>query len=278
MLKSLLIIFSLFLSFPAWSAEPVQNPIEQAQALAIKKNRLEASTVLLRAITALPSGAKSRAKMIEALNTIARVFFTDKGQKLFEVGQSMMFETPDVALSRYREALALEDNNILVLNSIARVQISKQDCAGGLATLKSSNAISPFYADTVVLELRAHVCEKDFEAFRERLKTLPPLDKNQEAFVQYLLAQDFLRQKMWRKANEILLKVSQEQPRFPEVYYSLLKAGEEMDHEDEGFAQKYVSLCKAVGPRERKQFALEPRLCANAKEVEDELAKKSTDI
>jgi hypothetical protein len=259
-----------------YAADSANTAIEQAQALALKKNRQEAAQVLLTASANGP--VKMRAKLMEALGNIAKVFFTDKGQKLYESGQSMMFDNPDGALVQYREALTIEDNNVLILDNIARLQMAKLDCDGAAAMVQKARLIYPPLSEPAILELRAHVCQKNFVAFREKLKVLPTPDKAQEFFVQYLLAQDLMQQKLWRKAVEVLQKVSEEESQFPETYFSLVKAGRELDRDVDTWAQKYVSLCKAVTAHERKRFYLEPRLCANMKEVEDELAKKSSDL
>jgi hypothetical protein len=258
-----------------WAVDPVTSAIDQAQSLALKKNRQEALKVLNQAISAAASPLRGRSKLIETQAAIGKVFFTDKGQRLFESGQSTMYENPDAALNQYKEALALEDNNILILDNIARVQLTKQDCTAALLTLSGARTFYPFAPEPAVLELRALLCQKNYEAFREKVKLLPVLEKGQESFVQFLSAQDFLQQKMWRKASDVLNRVSEEEPKFPETYYYLTKAGVELGRDTEGWALKYVSLCKGITLRERKKWSLEPMICSNAKEVEDGLAKKT---
>lgn len=268
------LIFAILIS-SLLNADPVTSAVEEAQGLALKKNRQEAAQVLNKAIEAAAPPLRGRSRLIDVQAGIAKVFFTDKGQKLYELGQSTMYESPDLAMNQYKEALALEDNNILILDNMARIQLSKGDCAGAVQTLQKARALFPFAPEPAVLELRALVCQKNFEAFREKIKALPALEKEQEPFVQYLVAQDFLQQKMWRKATDILVKVSEEEPQFPEAYYLLTRAGAELSRDTDGAAQKYVSLCKGLTLRVRKRFSLEPRLCVNVKEVEDELAKKT---
>ena len=55
-----------------------------------------------------------------------------------------MFENPDIALAQYKEALALEDNNLQLLDSIARVQLAKPDCAAAALTLQKARELYPF--------------------------------------------------------------------------------------------------------------------------------------
>ena len=257
-----------------WASDPVSTAIEQAQAAAVRKNRLEAVTILNKAIAAAAPPLRGRVKLIETENAIAKIFFTDKGQRLFEAGQSSMYDSPDTAMNQYREALNLEDNNILVLINIARLQMIKQDCAGAQVTLAKARSLYAYAPDAALLELRTVICQKNFEVFREKLKSLPALEKGQEMYLQYFNAQDLLQQKMWRRASEILQKVSDEDPKFPEPYIYLAKAGEELGRDVEAFQTKYVSLCKNVSLRDRKRYAMEPLLCAQAKEVENALSQK----
>jgi predicted Zn-dependent protease len=267
-------VFEIWIT-KVWAADSVSSTIAEAEALALKKKRTAAVQVLNSAFDSSSILPHGRARLNESLVNISKVFFTDKGQKLYESALSEVFENPEVALTQLRAALPLEDNNLLILDTIAQIEIARQDCDVALRTLHSARTIFPYSATSAILELRALVCQKNFTTFRDKLKVLPPLLKGQESFVQYLEAQDLMQQKMWKRATDILLKVSEEEPRFPDVYYLLARAGHELDRDVDAWAQKYISLCKSLTPRERKRFAFEPRLCANAKEVEDDLAKKS---
>ena len=270
----MLLTFFLALPFPAFALDAVGAAIEQAQGLAVKKNRAEACATLQRAIAANSPSAKARGKLIESLNHISRVFFTDKGQKSFEAAQAMMWETPDLALRELQAALKLEDGNLQVLDNIARVQIARSECDAALKSTESARALNPFAADSALLEMRALVCLGNFDSLREKAASLPPADRWQTAFSQYMLAQDAMKSQDWRKAHDALVKIGEEFPAFPEAFFLLSRTGVELEKDTEPWLEKYVSLCKAVTPREKKRFGLEPRLCANLKEAEDELARK----
>ncbi|NJM10337.1 MAG: hypothetical protein HC883_05640 [Bdellovibrionaceae bacterium] len=256
--------------------DPVNSAVEQAQALAMKKNRVEACAILRRTLEGLPANAKSRAKVADSLSQLSKIFFTDKGQKIFEAAQASMWDNPDFALAQFRESLALEDQNVLVLSSLARVQLLKQDCDGALDSVQAARKINPLSSEAALLELRAFVCKQSFELLLEKVKTLPPLGKWEESYVQYLLAQEALQQKAFRKVFDSMTKMTEEQSQFPEAFYLLSKASAELGKDAEAPLHKYVSLCKAVTVREKKRFSLEPRLCANQKEAEDELATNKT--
>jgi hypothetical protein len=271
-LLTILFIFNLSAS------DLVTTAIESAQAQARKKNRQAAATILKNAIQETANSPKLKSRLQESLNNVGKVFFTDKGQRLFEAAQSSAYDNPDLALGQFREALKLEDDNILVLTNIARVQLAKQDCAGALLTLDRARQLNESASEPAVLELRGLICQRNYEAFREKQKLLPSLDKDQESFVAYLAAQDLMQQKLWRKAFDTLSKVSEEQSQFPETYFYLLKAAAELDRETDRWAEKYIELCTGLTTRTRRRYAYEPRLCANAKEVSDELANKNPEL
>lgn len=264
----------IFIALPVWAIDAATTAIEQAQALALKKNRVEACAILSRTLQELPANSKARLKVSEALRQISKMFFTDKGQKIFEAGQSLMWDTPDMAQSQFKEALALEDQNIQILNNVARIQMIKQDCDGAMQTLAAARKLNPTDGESAVLELRALSCKQNFETFREKAKVLPALNKWEESYVQYLSAAEAIQQKSYKRAFDSLFKLTEENPQFPESYLLLGKTADEMSKDSEPFLQKYVSLCKAATVREKKKYALEPRLCAALKEAEDELAKK----
>lgn len=270
------LIFALIL--PCFAIDTAGHAIEQAQALALKKNRKEASATLQRALAVAPAASAGRSKLQETLAQMSKIFFTDKGQKLFENAQSLMFDNPDLALTQFKDSLALEDDNILILVNMAKIYLSKKDCDTAASFAERARTINPWSPDMTTVELRTLNCQKRFTVLRDKVKSLPPLDKWSDAFVQYLVAQNWLEEKAPKKAFDILSKVSEDFPQFPEVYYFLVRAGTELNKDTEPWLQKYSSLCKGITSRERKKFSEEPQLCAHLKEVDDELAKKNAEI
>jgi tetratricopeptide (TPR) repeat protein len=267
---------SVFLfTFAVSAFEPGGGAVEQAQALAKKKNRTEACAVLQKSLAEMSPSSKSRAKVVEALHQISRMFFTDKGQKEFEAGQASMWDSPDMALTHLKAALAIEDDNLLILDNVARIQLMKQDCDAAAGTLNGARKINAYASEAAILELRALVCQKNFSGFKEKAKNVVPADKWEEAYVQYLTAQESIQNQNWKKAFELLSKVTEEQPQFPEAYFWMAKAGDELDKDTEPQYQKYVSLCKALTTRDKRRFSLEPKLCVNQKDAEDEIVQKA---
>lgn len=267
-------LFSLALALDPGNGAGI-SVIEQAQALALKKNRTEACAVLKRAL-ATSSAPAARAKLKEALQQISRVPFTDKGQRNFEGGQAVLFENPELALTQFKDALTLEDGNVAVRLGLARVYVIRNDLDAARTELKLARELNPYDSEVALLDARAMVGQKNFELSRERLKGVPAADRWQEAFASYLQAQDYLQQGQGARAAEILNRVIGEAPKFPEAHYYLARA--DRPRAAESHLRHYVGLCRTLTARDRRTFALEPRLCANQKEAEDELAKKSVDM
>ncbi len=276
-MRALILILLMYPS-SLFATDAITAAIEQAQSLALKKNRKEACAVLNRTYQATPAQVRGRSKLIETLQQISRVFFTDKGQKLFESGQVMLYENADMAMTQLREAQGLEDENILVLANLARAQIIKQDCDSALVSLEMARSLNPHAVEPAVLELRALLCAKRFEIFRDKVKNLSSGEKWDVAFNQYLQAQEQLRQNATHRAYEMLAKVTDEFPQFPEAFYYLSRAGKALEKDISAPLQKYSALCKGVTLRERKKFSYEPQLCARMKEVDDELAANKREI
>jgi tetratricopeptide (TPR) repeat protein len=265
----------LLFTFTVAAFEPGNSAVEQAQALAKKKNRTEACAVLQKSLAEMTPASKSRPKVLEALNQISRLFFTDKGQKEFEAGQATMWDSPDMALSHLKTALAVENDNLLILDNIVRIQLMKQECDAAAGTIASARKINPYSSEAAILELRTLVCQRDFTGFKDKAKSIVTADKWEEAYIQYLIAQELMQNQNWKKAFDTLSKVTEEQPQFPEAYFWMAKAGIELEKDTEAQYQKYVSLCKALTTRDKRRFSLEPKLCVNQKDAEDELVQKS---
>ena len=262
----------------ATAIDPITIAIEQAHTFALKKNRKEACAVLNKAYTSTASQVRGRSKILETLQQVSHVFFTDKGQKLFESAQVFAFENPDMALTQLREAQTLEDDNTLVLLNLSKVQIAKQDCDSALGVLELARKMNPQAPAPAVMELRALLCANRHEAFKEKAKALASGEKWDQSFSQYLQAQEQLRLNSAHKAFEMLSKVTEEFPQFPEAHYYLAKAAHLLEKDNSVPLQKYTQLCRSVTIRERKNFSYEPQLCTHMKEVDDELAATKPEV
>jgi tetratricopeptide (TPR) repeat protein len=271
-----LVVFDI-LSPSLFAADAIQLAVEQAQAQAVKKNRKEAAAILNRAYITTSTPTRGRSKLIESLAQIGQVFFTDKGQRIYEASQSLVFENPDLAIRQLSEANRLEDDNLLILASLARAQIVKGDCDAALVNIDLARGLNSYSAEIALLELRGLLCAKRTESLKEKLKQAPVTEKADQAMVHYFLGQEYLNQKLNQKAHDSFLKATQEIPQFAEAFYFLAKASKNLERDPLPWMTKYSQLCKMVTIRERKKFASEPLLCGFHKEVENELSIQKSD-
>jgi len=270
--------FLLFTSV-AKAEESNSQLVTRAQGLVRKKQRVEACAILVKGIKELtPSAKTDRGRLIEELARVSQVFVTDKGQKHFEAAQAALYESPDVALSRLMSANEVEHDNALVWENVTRAKIVKQDCEGAREAIQHARVMNPFSSSAALLELNALACLNDWDSVREKMKTLPSLSKSDEPFLHYLNAREALEQQQFKRAMDLLTRVTEELPAFPEAYIGLATAAKKLGKDGESWQTRYVSLCKVISNRERRRYGLEPRLCLRAKEVQDELANKTTDI
>lgn len=275
-----LVFFQASLRPNAIALDPAAAAIDQAQALVRKKDRLGACAILNRAFADTPSFAKSnRARLAEALSQMSRIFFSDKGQRAFESGQSMMFENPEMALAQFHEALTNEDHNLALLENIAKIHLLRQECDLAGAEVTKGRALNPLAAEVALLELRLSSCPKPTSQLpSEKVRALPTLDKWQDSYVQYLQSEAALEGQAFKKALDLATRVTEAAPQFPAAYLVLGYASAGLGRDPEPALKRYIALCKAIGPRDRRRFSLEPRLCTHQKEVEDELAKKTPEV
>lgn len=281
MYTRLIFIFFLevFLLSSSWSAVGQSaNSIEVAQAFALKKDRKSACATLINAINASPTSLRARARLIESLDQIAKTFFTDKGQRKFESARAMMWDDPDTSVSQLKLALEDEDDNLDILNHLARVYLFKQDCGQATATTKRAREMNPFNGEAFVLEIAGLACSRKFEELREAAKVAPKLDKSQASALAYLLALDSLKQNLWKKTQESAKRLMEELPGFPESHLLWARAAEGLGDDPTSGFERYVSLCKALDVKVRRKFWFEPRMCTSLIEVTDELAKRNTEM
>lgn len=135
--------------------------VHRAQDLAIHHRRTEAIKLLTDALASPSIKSSERESLREALADLAERFITDKGQRSFELGQSLLPAQPAQALHHFGEAAKVEDGNLQVSIAIVRAQLISEDCRGAIATLAP---LAPLrMASTVMqeLELEAYWCRED---------------------------------------------------------------------------------------------------------------------
>lgn len=267
-----IVVVSLFSAF-VFAADSA-SIIQDAQKAAVAKNRKVATNKLLNAVKTEHS-PKAKAKLLETLGTLADIFFTDQGQRLFETAQSMAYENADTALARFNDALAVEDNNVVILLAMARVQLAKKDCGAADTTLQSAAAINPYDKTLRFLRAKTLLCQHHPQEALALLKMEP----SEDPVSLVTLAQALYANGNLHEASSLLQKAAGKDSSYPEVHYWLWKVSEDDSETADEQGQKYVALCKNLNLRTRRKYMNEPLLCGQTQEVDDALkaSQKNSD-
>jgi tetratricopeptide (TPR) repeat protein len=259
------VLFLAHLSFATVPSEPWSAIILDAQKSAVAKNRKEATAKIIASLNHDKWGSKGKAKLLDSLKTMGEVFFTDKGQRIYETGQSLAYENPESALNSFREALLLEDSNVTILLGIARAQLARKDCVAAAKTLKTVSELNPFDEALRFLEGKTFLCRDDVASALEKLKG----DASEDVVKMVTLASALHENGNDKEALSLLQKTVTKDPFYPEAHYWLWKLTELGGDGAEEHAQRYAVLCKNLNTRTRRKYLNEPRLCAQAQEIDE---------
>lgn len=274
LMKTLALLMFAVSSFSMVAFADSTTVIQEAQKAAVAKNRKVATNKLLNAIKAehLP---KNKAKLMDTLKSLADVFFTDQGQRLFETAQSMAYENADTALARFNEALAMEDSNVVILLAMSRVQLAKKDCTAAESTLQAAAEINPYDKTLRFLRAKTFLCQHKASDALALLK-MDPVD---EPVANVTLASALYETGSEHEAAALLQKTASRDASYPEAHYWIWKISEDKTDAAEDQGQKYIALCKNLNLRTRRKYINEPCLCGQTQEVEDAIkaAQKNAD-
>lgn len=262
-----LIVFVTACAFANAAIESWSVAIREAQKSALAKNRKEATAKLIDAIKNEKPNSRPRARLLESLKTISEMFFSDKGQRLYETGQSSFFESTDTALLRYREALEVEDSNLTILVAIARTQLSKKDCGSASTTLRMASQINPYSEAVQFLQSRVFLCEALPKEAVALLRAVPMDDP----VVIVALASAHLQNGLPREGRALLQKALAKDGSYPEAHYWFWRANATQPAVADEHGRKYLALCKNLALKTRQKYLKEPHLCGQTQEVEDAL-------
>ncbi|HEX4922682.1 MAG TPA: hypothetical protein VFV50_01300, partial [Bdellovibrionales bacterium] len=280
-MASLLVTVSLVSARPCPAApaaparETYKDLITAAQNLSLQKDRLQATQILTRALQKEKSLA-ARKELLTSLGELSEVFYTEKAQHLFELGESLRFDQPALALERYSESLKLEPGNISVLRAMARAQLALGACDRVSETAAQGLELNPYSEELLLLRAQALSClfkTKDSKLVLDKADTKKsPLRFYFEAVkIQNLVFEDKLGM-----AEEDLKKLIEQDPAFPESYYWMGQIKMKQKAEPLEWNQKYVRLCQALTPATRRKYVNEPRLCLERKNVEQQIEQLQT--
>ena len=247
--------------------ESYKDLIAVAQNKSLAKDRLPATQTLILALKKEKS-LVARKELLSALTDLSEVFYSDKAQQLFELGESLRFDSPQTALEKYGEALKLEPGNVSILRGIGRAQLALGTCEKVSDVAQQAMEMNPFADDLQLLRAQALSClvrTKDSRAVIEKIDTRKsPL----KIYFEVVKIQNLVFEDKFGLAEEELKKLIDADPKFPEGYYWMAQVKTRQKIEATEWNQKYVRLCQAITSAQRRKYGPEPRLCSERKNVE----------
>lgn len=273
-LLSLLAIGGLTVAAPAFAAAAngLSPVIQRAQKLLIQKQRAKATALLQNALSEGNWSAGQKKELHEQIAAAAGIFLTDKGQRLFQAAQSLVYESPDMALRRLNEALEQEGPNVQILQSAARVYLEKDDCELAIKSTRKASKQNQFDERTQLLAAQALICEERYNDADKQLGAISKATAKKDPV--FLLAKGIVafHRKDLETANKEFSLAAAANSGLPSVDYWMWKSAQERSPGSRSeAAERYVAACKNVTTKQKRRFQNQPKLCSRIKEVENAL-------
>ncbi len=271
---ALFFLGSVVWAVPAAVSETYKDIIEKAQNLSLQKDRLQAMSIL---VGALKKEKKPQAlkELSSNLETVAKIFYSDKAQQTYELALSLASTDLAMSVNKMNEAVRMEPDNISIELALVRSQLAQNDCDGANNRIAKYKDLLPYLEDLRLHQMQALVCSGKLEEY-VNAKTLPDYKKSNESFRwQVLEIEYYFRANLPNKAREAAQNCIKLDEKFPESYFWLWKAENDLKVKSDKSAQKYLSLCKTLSNRQARQFFWDPLLCRRTTEVETYLKKNN---
>lgn len=267
-------LFFMMAAQVAWArAETYQDLIEKAFQLSIQKDRLQAISVLVgSARKEYPRGNLPK-DLIQALYEVSTVFYTDKGQQLFELGLSLKQMDPALAQAKLNEALRAEPEHLLILIELVRLQVALNDCDSALKQVQKIREKNPYFEDSRLAFAQAALCAGKLSEFLSERKQQDDKRRSKDVFWLILDVEHGFKTGAFDRGLEIAQQLQKLDMQFPELYYWNWKLFKEKKLASQSLeaGQKYLAVCKSLTPKALRSYGAEPRVCRRVTEVESEV-------
>lgn len=270
------LFFYVFLMLTSLTQAAELPAISKAQKLFLENKRTLATQVLREAMLKEKPGTTAYKELAETLREISMRFLTDRGQKLFELGETLAQQNPKGAADRYREALLVEDNNTQALFALSLVLLAQQKCGEAEKSLNEAVVENPGYWEAQLLLAPTLLCLEKEQEFSLQLARLEKVESVPKWWTKYFRARFLLNTEQALAARALFETVRSEEKAFPESYFWLWSAEKDVPPPPRTLAQKYVSICKNLTSKARAQFKFEPNLCRDTEKVDVWLKSHNT--
>lgn len=263
---------TFIIAAPPAVSETYKDIIEKAQNLSLQKDRMQAMGILTGALKKekKPQALK---ELGNALDTVAKIFYSDKAQQTYELALSLVRTDLSMAVNKLNEASRLEPDNISIETALIRANLAQNDCDGALSRINKYKDLMVYIEDLRFHQLQALLCAGKLEDYNVA-KSGMDFKKSSEPFRwQFLEIEYFYRANQPARARDSAQISAKQEEKFPETYFWIWKSENDLKMKSDKSAQKYLSLCKTLSNRQVRQYFWEPLLCRRTTEVETYLKK-----
>ena len=262
-------------SLQAAPGETYKDIIEKAYNLSLQKDRTQSVAILLSALKRESKKSSAQKELSMALDQVAKVFYGDKSQQLFELALSLKTTDPALAVSKFQEAARLEPDNVSIELALARMSLSTGGCDSALNRLQKQKDIAVYVEEVRLAIAQSQVCLGKFEDYL-LLRGDADIKKSPLALSWQMVETEYLfKTGSFVKARDLVSSLQKANSNFPEIHYWLWKSAVEMKIKADGSGPKYLTACKGLNSRLTRQFLQEPQLCRRITEVETFLKKNN---
>lgn len=269
-------IVALFFQMTTQAAptETYRDLIEKAYNLSLQKDRSQATSILVNALKR-ETRPQAQKELAAALEQVAKVFYSEKGQQLYELAMSLKSTDLGLAAAKFQEANRLEPENVAIEIESIRLLMAGKDCGAALGRLKGLEDLASHIEEIRLLKAQATVCGGQFEEYRT-LKAPQDLKKGPLLLYWQIVETEFLfKTGMFQKAKEIGQTIQKSEKNFPESSYWIWKVEIDLKQNAVPAGEKYLALCKSLSVRQLRDYSMDPSLCRRTTEVETFLKKNN---
>lgn len=268
----------------AWAADKAQPPsqvVRRAQDLALHHRRKEALKLLEENLLLALAKTSERESLRETLADLANRFISDKGQRGFELGQSLLPAQPAQALHHFQEAEKLEDGNLQVALGMVRAHLAADDCRAAEASLEGLEHLYSVSAALQELAIEVAWCREDQSKVEALIKVAPGDQRLSAATIKTANAWIKWMSSDAVKAASLIREAVAADPQNPAALYWLWRVEKDTDRDPDEVtvpaAQAFLQRCRGKEREIRRRQAALIEMCLRVAEVEAYLKTRPTE-
>ncbi|MCB0347395.1 MAG: hypothetical protein KDD37_01095 [Bdellovibrionales bacterium] len=236
-----MILLIFLFAFSATVQENHEDIIKKAQTLALQRDREKALQILRFSVEKENQNKAAAKKLVSSMNKIGEMLFTEKGQQLLETAESLVANDTKQAIDVYKEALKIEEGNVLIEARIARAHMLLDECDSAASQLESLLSNHPWHEAGLFLQAQASVCKKSI--FIPNSMQIAAVGGGLESF--YIIAASLYVNKEYAKLVKEMDIAIKKFPEFSEFYWFRSEASAGLSQDNSKDIEKYNELCNS---------------------------------